>query len=232
MMKKAAVLQSNYIPWKGYFDMINSVDVFVLYDIVQYSKNAWINRNQVIIGGQPQWLTIPVRKISLKQPINQTRVSDSRWASKHWKTISQNYLNCDAFEQYADIIGDLYQEAGRLELISEINYLFITTICRLLGVDTQILMAESFTLPEDRQERLIEICRQTDCDIYVSGPAAKCYIEPELFVRNNTGLEWFAYDGYPDYKQKSKVFMPNVSIVDLLLNMGNESSKYIVKNKA
>lgn len=93
MAKKNAILQSNYIPWKGYFDLIQMVDEFVLYDNVQYTKNDWRNRNKIKTPNGTQWLSIPVRGESLTQLIQDTKVVNNNWRKKHWKTLLQNFLN-------------------------------------------------------------------------------------------------------------------------------------------
>lgn len=227
--KKVAVLQSNYIPWKGYFDLIRSVDVFVFYDIVQYTKNDWRNRNKVCVGGESKWLSIPVKKESLGQLINETKVSDLRWADKHWKTISQNYRPAPGFATHSAAIEALYADVKGELYLSDINQRMIKGICDILGVKTELRNAEDFDLPEDRQARLVEICRAVGGNTYVSGPSARNYIDEQYFTDAGLRLEWFDYSGYGEYPQRSANFEHGVSVVDLLLNTGDDFNKYLVR---
>jgi len=108
-MKKIAISQSNYIPWKGYFDLINIVDEFVIYDDAQYTKNDWRNRNKVQTQNGPTWLTIPVdTKGKLNQSISQAQVLNQLWRAKHWKTIAQSYAKSPYFTEYKDRFEKLY----------------------------------------------------------------------------------------------------------------------------
>ena len=171
-MKKVAILQSNYIPWKGYFDLINMVDEFILYDEVQYTKNDWRNRNKIKTPQGIQWLTIPVRQESLDQKIKDTKISDKKWNIKHWRTISQNYSKSKYFKDYKDIFEELYLTCDE-EYLSEINYKFITTINEILGIKTKLSWSSEFELVDGQTEKLLGICKDCNADIYLSGPAAK-----------------------------------------------------------
>ena len=124
---KVLITQSNYIPWKGYFDAINRVDVVVLYDEMQYTRRDWRNRNKIKTPQGLKWLTIPVDvKNKYFQKINETKIKDKSWAAKHWKTIQHNYSNALFFKEYKMFFEHLYQRASTLEFLSEINYLFLT----------------------------------------------------------------------------------------------------------
>ena len=178
-MKKVAILQSNYIPWKGYFDLINMVDEFILYDEVQYTKNDWRNRNKIKTPQGIQWLTIPVRQESLDQKIKDTKISDKKWNIKHWRTISQNYSKAKYFKDYKDIFEELYLTCDE-EYLSEINYKFITTINEILGIKTKLRWSSEFELVDGQTEKLLGICKDCNADIYLSGPAAKDYFNEEV----------------------------------------------------
>ncbi|HIP48251.1 MAG TPA: hypothetical protein EYG92_04705, partial [Lutibacter sp.] len=130
-MKKIAILQSNYIPWKGYFDLINMVDEFILYDEVQYTKNDWRNRNKIQTKQGVQWLTIPVRQKELSQLIKDTKITDKKWGKKHWATIRQNYSKAKYFKEYKDIFEELYLNCEE-QYLSQINYKFIVVINEIL----------------------------------------------------------------------------------------------------
>lgn len=227
MMKKVAILQSNYIPWKGYFDMIASVDEFILYDEVQFTKNDWRNRNKIKTPTGVQWLTIPVRQESLEQKINATQISDKRWADKHWKTIKQNYARTQGFSEYADIVAQTYQQAAKLELLSDINVLFLRMLCQLAHIKTTITSSSDYTLHGDRVARLINLCQQASASSYISGPAAKCYLDELAFAKAGITVEWMDYSGYPEYPQLYPPFEHGVSMLDVLFNCGKKSPHYM-----
>jgi hypothetical protein len=225
-MKKIAVLQSNYIPWRGYFDLINMVDEFIIYDDVQYTKNDWRNRNKIKSKEVEQWLTIPVSQNSLKQSIKETKISNQKWNIKHWKSIQQNYSKTKYFNEYGSIFEKLYLESNETYL-SEVNVKFLKAINNILNIQTKIIDSSVFNLPEDRNEKLIEICKSTQADIYLSGPSAQSYINTQLFNKNNIKLEWMDYSNYKEYKQQFPPFSHNVSIIDLLFNEGKNAHKYM-----
>ncbi len=225
-MKKIAISQSNYIPWKGYFDMINSVDVFVIYDEVQYTKNDWRNRNLLKTKKGVEWITIPVKQAKLDQTIDETFVATTNWNIKHWKMIQATYGKASYFNKYKVELESLYLNMNT-NLLSEINFIFIQLICRLLGISTELINSRDLNLEGDRVTRLVDACKKLNGDIYVSGPTAKNYLEEELFTSNNISIKWMDYSGYKEYNQMSLPFVHTVSILDLLFNEGNDSKKYL-----
>jgi hypothetical protein len=226
-MKKVAILQSNYIPWKGYFEMINMVDEFVLYDCVQYTKNDWRNRNQIKTPNGVAWLTIPCRFESMSQKINETKATDKLWASKHFKSISQNYSKAKHFQEYAPIFEKLYKEVADEELLSVINYKFILAINDILGIKTKISKCEDFNLIEGQTSRLVQICKDAKATLYLSGPSAKDYLDEKLFEDEDIKVEWMDYSGYTEYKQLYPPFVHGVSIIDLIFNEGSNAVKFM-----
>jgi len=225
MPKSVAILQSNYIPWKGYFDLIRRVDEFILYDDMQYTKNDWRNRNRIKTKSGIQWLTIPVVTESLKQRIKDTRVvSGSNWQKKHLATLRQSYAKAPYFKHYHDVFADLYNASS--PFLSEINYEFLTTICRLLKINTKISWSSDYQLADGKTERLIALCKQAGADSYLSGPSAKNYLDESLFVQNGIDVTFIEYH-YPEYPQLFPPFEHAVSIVDLLFNVGPNAMQYI-----
>lgn len=225
-MKKIAILQSNYIPWKGYFDLINMVDEFVFYDEVQYTKNDWRNRNKIKTKTGLQWLTIPVRQESLTQTITQTKVVDHRWSIKHWRAITQSYSKSIFFSMYETLFNDLYLSCDN-ESLSEINYKFIIAINNILGVKTKIRWSNEFDLGDGQTEKLLSICKACNANVYLSGPAAKNYFNEELARRENIEVEWMNYSLYPEYEQLHPPFAHEVSILDLIFNKGPDAKNYM-----
>ncbi|CAN7622828.1 WbqC family protein [Neorhizobium tomejilense] len=224
-MKKVAIVQSNYIPWKGYFDMIAAVDEFILYDDMQYTRRDWRNRNQIKTPQGVQWLTVPVRvKGKYLQKIRETDIEGTEWASAHWKSLVQNYRRAPHFEEIAGWLEPLYLNESPIRL-SELNRRFIEAICDYLSIQTVISNSWDYRLVDGKTERLAELCAQAGGTRYVSGPAAKDYVDEEVFKERGIELTWFDYTGYPEYPQLWGGFTHGVTILDLLFNCGSESSR-------
>jgi len=226
-MKKVAILQSNYIPWKGYFDIINSVDEFVLYDSMQYTRRDWRNRNKIKTPQGTQWLTIPIdSKGKFFQKINETVVAGTEWRSKHWKTIIQNYSKSPFFNMYKERFEALYLHNNELNL-SELNFHFIREICSILEINTSFRWSREFTLTGNPTENLLTVCTECEATQYLSGPAAKEYIDLNLFNDAGITVQWMNYSKYPEYSQQFPPFEHSVSILDLLFNEGPQAKLFM-----
>lgn len=226
-LKKVAILQSNYIPWKGYFDMIAAVDEFILYDDVQYTRRDWRNRNIIKTPNGPLWLTIPVEvKGKYFQKIEETNVADNAWRENHWKTICNSYSKAPYFSQYASALENLYLKTDETNL-SRINFLFISAINSILGIKTKLSWSRDFSSIEGKTERLIGFCMQAGATEYLSGPSARNYIMEELFRKENIRVTWADYSGYPEYTQLYPPFRHEVSIIDLILNQGPNARRFM-----
>lgn len=227
MVKKVAILQSNYIPWKGYFDLINTVDEFILFDDMQYTRRDWRNRNKIKTPNGLVWLTIPVDvKGKYFQKIYETSVSDTGWAKTHWSSIVHNYSKAEHFQTHRDFLEELYCDTGELSL-SQINHRFLKPICSVLNINTQISWSMDYKLVDGKTERLVSLCQQAEATEYVSGPSAKDYIVAHLFEEAGIDLTFIDYSGYPEYKQQYPPFEHGVSIIDLLFNVGPDAYKYM-----
>jgi hypothetical protein len=226
MGRRLAILQSNYIPWKGYFDLINSVDEFILYDTAQFTKNDWRNRNRIKTLRGPIWLTIPVFH-HFGQSIQEVVISDRGWAPKHWATISQSYARAPHFADYKDWLAALFRAAADEKNLSRVNWLFLSEICGLLGVKTLISWSSDYSLVEGQTERLVNLCKQVGATEYVSGPAARAYLDERLFEQEQITVTYIDYSGYPEYRQLYPPFEHGVSILDLLLNEGPNASRFM-----
>jgi hypothetical protein len=224
---KIFITQSNYIPWKGYFDAINEADFFVVYDHVQYTKNDWRNRNKIKRENGADWLTIPARFLNLNQKINEVEVATNDWAIKHWKTLSLVYAKAPYFKTYKPIFEELYSTIQTKNL-SEINQLFIKAICKILSIDTKILLSTELDLSEpDRVLKLVSICKQLGGTEYLSGPAGKNYIDEKTFNDNNLTIKWLDYSSYQEYNQMHPPFEHGVSIIDLIFNEGENARNFM-----
>jgi len=226
-MKRIAISQSNYIPWKGYFDLINTVDEFVLYDDMQFTRRDWRNRNQIKTPAGLQWLTIPVEvKGKFHQRINETKVSDPGWSRHHWRTLELTYARARHFDAYRDQVRELYLGVTSSGL-SEINHRFLQAICGWLGIGTPLRWSSDYELEGERSERLLNICRQAGANVYHSGPAARDYLDTARFAAAGVEVVWMDYSGYPTYGQLHGDFQHGVSILDLLFNEGPDAPKYM-----
>jgi len=226
--KKVAILQSNYIPWKGYFDLINMVDEFILYDDVKYTKNDWRNRNIIKTPKGLQWLTIPVYfKGKSSQKIKEAKISDPRWCIKHWKSITQNYAKARFFDKYREVFEALYHECEGEEFLSKVNFRFLKAICGVLGITTVITWSMDYELADGKTERLVALCRDAGATHYISGPAAKDYLDKSLFEKAGMGLSYIDYSGYPGYRQFFGEFTHRVSVIDLIFNEGPGAVKFM-----
>jgi hypothetical protein len=226
-VKKVAIVQSNYIPWKGYFDMIASVDEFILYDDMQYTRRDWRNRNKIKTPQGLQWLTVPVRvKGKYHQTIRETEIERANWAKSHWNSLCQNYRHAKHFHAIAQELEPLYLQAEYSHL-SQLNRVLIEAICAKLGITTEISNSWDYILSDGKTERLADLCTQAGGKEYVSGPAAKDYIEENVFAERGIKLTWFDYSGYPEYPQLWGEFTHSVTILDLLFNCGKEAHNYM-----
>lgn len=219
----AAISQSNYIPWKGYFDLIASVDVFVLYDDMQYTKRDWRNRNLIKTPNGLQWLTIPV-EVSGKyfQKIKDTLIADKSWNRKHWAILESNYKEASCFKEVSEWLKPLYFNCD-LDYLTDVNTLFLRAIMDYLDIDTPLRMSSEFVLEEERTARLAGICQQLGADQYISGPAAKAYMDEYVFEMRGIEVTYIDYSGYLEYSQLYPPFEHGVSILDMLFNLGVET---------
>ncbi len=228
-MKTVAIVQSSYIPWKGYFELIARSDEFILFDDVQYTKRDWRSRNRIKTREGLQWLTIPVNVTGrFFQPINAVTIAERGWNERHWKTIVANYARAPFFAEYRDRVERLYCNATD-ETLSAINHRLIVGLCDLIGVQTRIAWSMDYRVVDGKTERLVELCRQAGATRYLSGPSARAYIEPERFDEAGIALEFMDYDGYPEYAQMFPPFEHGVSVIDVLFNVGPAARDYIIR---
>ena len=228
---KAVILQSNYIPWKGYFDLIHDADVFIYYDEVQYTKNDWRNRNRIYTKNGLQWLTIPIGLEAVKHKISEVIIRDHQWQQQHYKALSMGYAKAPFIQQMKPLLEEVFIHTQWKKLI-EINRFLTERICKLIGIETKFLDSKDFDLQGDRVERLINLLKQVKASTYISGPAAKDYLAnyEHQFAENNIELVYKDYKGYPEYRQLSEPFEPAVSIMDMLANIEiNQIKNYIWK---
>ena len=225
--KKVIITQSNYIPWKGYFDAFQLVDEVILYDDMQYTKRDWRNRNQIKTPQGLQWLSISVEvKGKFSQTIQETKISEKDWNEKHWKTIQMNYAKAPFFKEYKNILEDLYLTCKE-EYLSLINYRFLEGINKILNITTPMRFSSEFVLAEGKTEKLVDLCKQVKATDYYTGSAAKNYMDETLFEKENINIHYLDYGNYPIYPQLNPPSEHATTILDLILNTGKEATKYM-----
>jgi hypothetical protein len=226
--KRIAIVQSSYIPWKGYFDLIAAVDEFVVLDTVQYTRRDWRNRNRIKTPGGPLWLTIPVMtKGRFDQRICDTRTTDQRWAEKHWRTIRANYARAPFFRHYEDPLAALFAGVDD-DSLSAVNYRFLAGLCRLLNITTLLRVSTDYVVDDtDATQRLLSICRQAGATEYLSGPSARGYLDEPRIVQAGVTVLYADYAGYPEYPQLYPPFEHQVSVIDLLVHTGPNARSFM-----
>ncbi|MGE0864653.1 MAG: WbqC family protein [Vicinamibacterales bacterium] len=226
-MKRVAVLQSNYIPWKGYFDIIHDVDTFIFYDDVQYTTRDWRNRNRIKTEAGPQWLTVPVGSDRDRLIRDVMLPADSGWAGEHWRRIARAYRSAPFFDRYRPYFEAFYLRRSWRSL-SELNQALIVRIsCDLLGVATQFEQSADYRLTASKGERIIELLKRCGAERYVSGPSARAYLTDAELAAAGIDVVWKDYRGYPEYAQLHGEFRHDVSILDLLFHTGPAAAEFI-----
>jgi hypothetical protein len=225
-MKRVAVIQSNYVPWKGYFDLVHAVDLFIFHDDLQYTKNDWRNRNKIKTPEGLKWLTIPVGTDEHRL-ICEVQMRDSAWQKAHWNQINANYRGAPHFKRYEAFFEDVY--LGRTwSNLSDLNQFLVQSIARdFLGARTEFADSRAFAPVGAKQDRLLDLLKKAGASWYLSGPAAKDYIEPARFASAGIELAWQSYAGYPEYPQQFAPFEHGVSVLDLLFNTGPDAADFI-----
>jgi hypothetical protein len=226
---KVGMIQSNYLPWRGYFDFIDDVDVFVFFDDVKYSHRTWRNRNLLKTSSGLLWLSVPVLHNS-ETLIQEARIDNtSRWAEKHIRSISLAYRKAPYFDDYA---GELFALlAASEDTISDLNVKLCKWMMEKLSIETEIRMSSEFVAKGDKYQRPLEMLREMGATAYLSGPTAKPYTDNSAFRRAGISLEFKAYE-YPEYPQLHGSFISNVSALDLLFNCGTDARLFLKSSAA
>jgi len=228
---RVGVIQSSYIPWRGYFDFIASVDLFVIYDDVQFSMGSWRNRNQFKTRNGLKWLTVPVQAKAGGLPIDQVRIARTM---KPWQEAHRNFLR-DALmpAPFSDVALSLWERAisGQDILISQLNIRLTRILCGYFGIVTPLAIARDYPTTGAKSARLISLLREVGATIYLSGPSAKGYLDEEAFRQNGIRLEYKSYD-YPPYPQLWGEYEGAVSVLDLIANCGPGSRRLLQSTNA
>ncbi len=221
---KVGMSQSNYLPWRGYFDLIKRSDLFLFYDDVQYTKQDWRNRNKIKTADGLKWITIPVKRGNDMLKIQDMVPDGQQWRRKHLAMIESNYSRAPYFDQYIGFFRQFY--SMEWETLSELNQYLIRNICRMLGISTTFGSVTDYPAEGTKGERVLNILKKVGCTTYNFGPAGKAYLSDEDFEKNGMSVHWMEYD-YAEYPQLHPPFEGAVSIIDLLFNTGAAAKGYI-----
>jgi hypothetical protein len=216
------ILQPGYLPWLGFFDQMRRADVFVHYDDVQFDKHGWRNRNRVKgPSGGPHWLTVPVHHRGW--PRLQDVEIDNRgpWARKHVATLEHFYARAPFLDRYLPELAELLLR--RWDRLVALDAAVTGLLATWLGLRPRVVRASELSVPGTRSERLLAICRHFGARRYLSGSAARTYLDTALFERHGIEVVWQDYV-HPVYPQQHGAFVSHLSAVDLLFNCGDESA--------
>jgi hypothetical protein len=225
---RVGIIQSCYAPWRGFFDFIASVDLFLVFDDVQYTRRNWRNRNQVKTSHGLKWLTVPVSG-SRSQAIDEVRISNEGkpWRAAHRQLLTESLRDAPHFQEAMEVWEDGC--GGANERLSPLNVRLIQTTCNYLGITTPFADARDYHVTGTKTERLINLLKKTNATTYLSGPSARGYIEEELFSQNSISLEYKTYD-YESYPQLWGEFVGTVTVLDLIAQLGPEARDHIRSN--
>ena len=223
-MATLVILQPGYLPWLGFFDQMWRADIFVYYDDVLFDKHGWRNRNRVKSITGPTWLTVPVKHKGLNSPRIMDIEIDNRqpWARKHLRTMEQLYARAPFLNEY---FPDLEKTLNsHWQYLIDLNLTLASVMARWLGLNKTIYRSSELAISGERSERLLNHCRHFGVDRYLSGDAARTYLDVALFERHGIAVEWQEYK-HPVYPQQNGDFVPYLSAIDLLFNVGPESQR-------
>ena len=224
---RISIIQSCYIPWKGFFDLIGRCDEYVIYDNAQYVRRHWHNRNRIKTAHGLQWLTIPViTKGRFEQPIDAVEI-EKPWADKHWRALELAYKRAAFFDHYAATVKGWYERADSQARLTDVNEIFLRGVAGLLGLKTRIARDTAYPVEGTKTERLLGIARAAGADRYLSGPSAMQYFDESMFTAAGITPEWMSYEGYPEYRQLHGGFEHEVTALDLVFNTGPDARRYL-----
>ena len=226
---RVGIIQSNYLPWRGYFDFIDDVDLFVIHDDLQFTKGDWRNRNRIKTPQGARWMTVPVHYRQTAQLICDTEIDYSRpWQRDHRNLIAANLGKAPYVQHVLDLVEPEIDAGHRT--ISELNVALMTAVCRYLQVRTPLRMSAEFGLTKARTERLIELLTAIGARTYVSGPSARAYLDEARFREAGMALEYKQYV-YPPYPLLWGAFDGALSVIDTIAHCGPETRRVLKSRK-
>ncbi|MCK9614359.1 MAG: WbqC family protein [Candidatus Omnitrophica bacterium] len=221
---KVGLIQSNFIPWRGYFDFIDEADLFIYHDDLQYTKGDWRNRNKIKTEKGMAWITVPVSYKTTNQLIYGTYIDYTQdWTKRIINKLYNYYKDAPYFKVYADVFFAILN--SKYKTISELNIHVNNWVMSILGIKTVIRMSYELNPVGRKTDRIIDILQKVGADTYLSGPSAKNYLEENKFSEHGIALEYKNYE-YKEYSQLFGKFEPNVSILDMIFNIGADKKEY------
>ena len=223
-MKQIVITQSNYIPWRGWYAMIRSAETLMYLDDVQYTRRDWRNRNLIAGPEAPQWITIPVL-VSGKYlaKIHEIECANKTWWKSHLSSLDSAYKRCVGYSQIRDQLYKEFEEAGELKFLSEINDHINKWLFSILDIRVSRLRSRDYTSSSERSHRLAELCMASGADHYISGPAAKSYLDESIFNDFNIKVVWVNYEQLPELPTDIRADR-ELSIIHLLATAGIEET--------
>lgn len=218
-----AIMQPTYLPWIGYFDMIDQVDTFVFLDSVQFSPRSWQQRNRIKSPDGEMWLTVPVSsRGDLDKTIRETPIAkQADFPDHHLKTLHHFYTNSPYFDDYFDGLSRIIE--GDYDYLGPLNIDLTEWLCEALGIETRFERSSALKVGGGKVARLLEICEELSADRYLSAEGSKEYIEEDnQFNRSWVDVSYHQYS-HPSYDQRFGQFISHLSVVDLLFNEGGQS---------
>lgn len=217
---KIAISQPRYLPALNYLQRIHISDIFVILDTVQHQRRAYEHRNKIkSTNGKGVWCSIPLLKNSSRPIIKELKVHDHQWIQQHKKTIESYYKNAHYFDR--DVLDKIYGNINEVDFVDIIHKITIN-ICRLLNIKYSFIYASELALTSSNDKLLYEITKKVNGSEYLSGPNGRNYIDKKLF--KDITLTYHEFD-FPQYQQVNGEFIPWMSIVDQLFNVGLSKTK-------
>ena len=225
---KIAIHQANYFPYPGFFHKINQTDVFVIQDDIKF-VNKVTNRNKIISSSGHTWINVPIKKGHRSLPIMDVKINNEiPWKKINFKKVCAGYNKAKFFHLYKDFFENLYKKEWNN--IFDLNFETIKQVLIWLNIKTKIVIESELDVSGQHTERLVNVCKKLGADTYISGIGGKKYLDEKLFEKNKIILKYQNYNPIKYTQHMSKSFIPNLSIIDLLANVGPESRKLLKEN--
>ncbi|TQR33826.1 hypothetical protein DMB92_02790 [Campylobacter sp. MIT 99-7217] len=219
---KIAIMQPTFLPWIGYFKMIESVDCFVFLDCVQFERRSWQSRNKIKLNDEEFFLSLSLKKTSQQTPLNEIYLSEEeKWKNKLLLSFHHAYSKSVHFKRYEDLLS---YALFHFQILSELNIFLIQNFCKDLEIKTPLLKASNLNLFGKKEYLLLEICKALKADSYLSAEGSKSYLAKdearEIFKNANIQIFYFSFE-HPIYHQQGKGFLSYLGVVDFLCNVTN-----------
>lgn len=223
-----SIMQPGYLPWLGFFELMERSDIFVIYDDVDYDKGSWRNRNKIRTPEGSSWITVPVcTKKKFGQKIKDVLINNNtKWREKHIKSIVQNYNKTPFFDEYISFFEQVYTK--HWDKLIELDLAIIDYLVKILSINTKMLRSSQLEdITGSKTDRLVSICKQLKAERYISPNGAMSYLQTDKFHAENIDVRFQNYE-HPVYSQAFKGFISNLSVIDLIFNCGDGSYEVIM----